>query len=247
MIWRRRPFHSCRFDTWKSAWCRDTWAACPSPGDSAYEIWVTSDYQRALYDLLTSAGREHGLRLFGGRALNCMRIEKSFGTWARDFRPIYGPFEAGLGRFVNFTKGEFIGRAAAAEEKAVRRRAAAALLQGGGEGCGCHRRRADLARRQTRRLGDFGMLRTPRRRIARARLRARGAGRGRSTDSRSKSSASDVRGGSIGRRGVRSQRCADARLVGYTAARRRHTRIIAARSAYAEQHRRSPLQRPHRT
>jgi dimethylglycine dehydrogenase len=87
-------------------------------GQLGYEIWVTSDYQRALYDQLVDAGREHGLRLFGGRALNCMRIEKSFGSWARDFRPIYGPFEAGLGRFVNFTKGEFIGRAAAAEEKA---------------------------------------------------------------------------------------------------------------------------------
>ncbi len=46
-----------------------------------------------------------------------MRMEKSFGTWAREYRPIYGPFEAGLGRFVDFKKGEFIGRAAAAEEK----------------------------------------------------------------------------------------------------------------------------------
>ena len=46
-----------------------------------------------------------------------MRIEKSFGNWAREFRPIYGPFEAGLGRFMDFKKGDFIGRAAAAEEK----------------------------------------------------------------------------------------------------------------------------------
>jgi len=86
-------------------------------GDLGYEIWVTTDYQRALYDLLVTAGRAHGLRLFGGRALNCMRIEKSFGTWAREFRPIYGPYEAGLGRFVDLKKGEFVGRAAAIEEK----------------------------------------------------------------------------------------------------------------------------------
>ncbi len=46
-----------------------------------------------------------------------MRIEKSFGTWAREYRPMYGPFEAGLGRFIDLQKGEFIGRAAAAEEK----------------------------------------------------------------------------------------------------------------------------------
>ncbi len=86
-------------------------------GDLGYEIWVTSEYQRALYDLLSSAGAEQGLRRFGGRALNCMRIEKSFGTWAREYRPIYGPYEAGLGRFVDLKKEEFIGRAAAVEEK----------------------------------------------------------------------------------------------------------------------------------
>jgi dimethylglycine dehydrogenase len=85
-------------------------------GDLGYEIWVTTEYQRALYDLLAGAGSEHGLKLFGGRALNTMRIEKSFGTWAREYRPIYGPYEAGLGRFVDLHKGEFIGRAAALEE-----------------------------------------------------------------------------------------------------------------------------------
>ena len=86
-------------------------------GELGYEIWVTSDYQRALYELLSTAGRAHGLRLFGGRALNTMRIEKSFGNWAREYRPIYGPHEAGLGRFVDFDKGDFVGRAAALEEK----------------------------------------------------------------------------------------------------------------------------------
>jgi dimethylglycine dehydrogenase len=86
-------------------------------GDLGYEIWVTTDYQRALYDRLADAGRPHGLRPFGGRALNAMRLEKSFGSWAREFRPIYGPYEAGLGRFVDLAKGDFIGRAAAAAEK----------------------------------------------------------------------------------------------------------------------------------
>ncbi len=87
-------------------------------GDLGYEIWVTTDYQRALYDLLVKAGRDFGLRHIGDRALNALRLEKSFGTWAREFRPIYGPYEAGLGRFIDLNKGEFIGRSAAAEEKA---------------------------------------------------------------------------------------------------------------------------------
>ena len=87
-------------------------------GEMGYELWVTSEYLRALYDLLHDAGRSHGLRNFGGRALNSLRLEKSFGNWAREFRPIYGPYEAGLGRFVHLDKGDFIGRDAAAAEKA---------------------------------------------------------------------------------------------------------------------------------
>ena len=86
-------------------------------GDLGYEIWITTDYQRALFDLLVTAGREHGLKSFGGRALNAMRIEKSFGSWTREYRPIYGPYEAGLGRFVDLKKGDFVGRTAAVEEK----------------------------------------------------------------------------------------------------------------------------------
>ena len=46
-----------------------------------------------------------------------MRLEKGFGTWAREYRPIYGPFEAGLGRFVDLGKAEFIGRQAAEREQ----------------------------------------------------------------------------------------------------------------------------------
>ena len=87
-------------------------------GDLGYEIWVTTDYQRALYDLLIAAGKGAGLQLIGGRTLNSLRLEKGFGTWAREFRPIYGPYEAGLGRFVDLKKGDFIGRAAALAEQA---------------------------------------------------------------------------------------------------------------------------------
>ncbi len=86
-------------------------------GDLGYEMWVSVEYQRALHALLTEEGRAHGMKPFGGRALNSMRLEKGFGNWAREFRPIYGAYEAGLGRFVNMDKGDFIGREAALAEK----------------------------------------------------------------------------------------------------------------------------------
>lgn len=86
-------------------------------GDLGYEVWVGPDDQAALFDMLMEAGEPLGLRLFGTRALNALRLEKSFGSWATEYRPIYGPFEAGLGRFVALGKGDFIGRDAAARER----------------------------------------------------------------------------------------------------------------------------------
>ncbi len=82
-------------------------------GDLGYEFWVEPSYQAQLFDLLMRTGKEHGIRLFGGHALNSLRLEKSFGSWATEFRPVYDPFEAGLGMFVKPDKGDFIGRDAA--------------------------------------------------------------------------------------------------------------------------------------
>ncbi|MDF1719105.1 MAG: FAD-dependent oxidoreductase [Minwuia sp.] len=86
-------------------------------GDLGFEIWVTNDYLLTLYRMLREAGAEHGLTLFGARALNGLRLEKSFGTWAREYRPIYGPYAAGLDRFVSTAKNDFIGRDAALRER----------------------------------------------------------------------------------------------------------------------------------
>ncbi len=86
-------------------------------GDLGYEMWVTPDYHAALYDTLMSAGAGLGLKHFGLRALNALRLEKNWGIWAREYRPVYGPFGAGLGRFVSFKKGDFIGRDAALRER----------------------------------------------------------------------------------------------------------------------------------
>ena len=79
---------------------------------------------RAVRRCCWQRAQDLGLGHFGARALNSLRLEKSFGTWAREYRPIYGPYEAGLGRFVDLQKNDFIGRDAAAAEKEQRRRAA---------------------------------------------------------------------------------------------------------------------------
>jgi dimethylglycine dehydrogenase len=86
-------------------------------GDLGYEIWVRPEYLLRLYDALMVTGRELGIVNFGMRALLSLRLEKNFPTWYRELRPIYGAIEAGLDRFVDFTKGDFIGREAALAER----------------------------------------------------------------------------------------------------------------------------------
>ncbi|MBZ9657831.1 FAD-dependent oxidoreductase [Mesorhizobium sp. ESP-6-4] len=87
-------------------------------GDLGYEIWVAPEYQRAAYQALLAAGEAAGIGLFGSRALNALRLEKNYGSWAREYRPIYGPLEAGLDRFVAYGKdADFIGKEAALTER----------------------------------------------------------------------------------------------------------------------------------
>ena len=87
-------------------------------GDLGYEIWMKPEYQRHVFERLLEAGADLGLKPFGLRALNAMRLEKNFGGWAREYRPVYGPLEAGLDRFVAYDKpADFIGKAAARQER----------------------------------------------------------------------------------------------------------------------------------
>lgn len=86
-------------------------------GDLGYEIWMEPAYQRKVYDGLKEAGEEFGIADFGMRALLSMRLEKNFPTWFGELRPIYGPYEASMDRFIKLTKNDFIGREAAAKEK----------------------------------------------------------------------------------------------------------------------------------
>src|SRR5690606_28293346 len=85
-------------------------------GDLGYEIWMEPAWQRLVYRAVKEAGAAFGIVDFGMRALLSMRLEKNFPTWFRELRPIYGPFEGGMERFVKLEKNDFIGRAAAAKE-----------------------------------------------------------------------------------------------------------------------------------
>ncbi len=87
-------------------------------GDLGYEIWMAPAYERKVYAAIKEAGADFGIADFGMRALLSMRLEKNFPTWFRELRPIYGPFEGAMDRFIKLDKNDFIGREQAAKEHA---------------------------------------------------------------------------------------------------------------------------------
>ncbi|MEO0922677.1 MAG: FAD-dependent oxidoreductase, partial [Pseudomonadota bacterium] len=88
-------------------------------GDLGFEIYCDPMAQRALWDVLWSAGQPMGLKPFGMRAMMSLRLDRFFGSWLSEFSPDYTPGETGMDRFISFKKNtDFVGRAAAEAERA---------------------------------------------------------------------------------------------------------------------------------
>ena len=134
-------------------------------GDLGYEIWVTTEYLRALYDLLTSAGRQHGIRHYRrARAERAAPGEKLRLVGARvpaHLRPVRGrPRPVHTSRQARFHRSR-----CGARRESERRRTQAHHAGRRCEGCRCDRGRADLAQRARRRVGYVGRLRAQRRQV----------------------------------------------------------------------------------
>jgi len=86
-------------------------------GELGYEINAPVSRQSALYIALMNAGKDLGLVNIGNRALDSLRLEKSYGIWNSEFTQGYTPEMSYLKNFIAYDKGEFIGRDAALKEK----------------------------------------------------------------------------------------------------------------------------------
>ncbi|MCC0065039.1 MAG: FAD-dependent oxidoreductase, partial [Defluviimonas sp.] len=101
-------------------------------GDLGYEIFCDFMKQRALWNALWQAGQGFGLKPFGMRAMMSLRLDKLFGSWAREFSPDYFPGETGIDRFIRWNKAaDWIGKAPAMKEKAAgpKRRSCAFVVE----------------------------------------------------------------------------------------------------------------------
>lgn len=86
-------------------------------GEMGWELHHPVAYNRHLVDTLLKAGAEEGLVPFGLKALESMRLEKSYRALHRELAQDISPFEAGLGRFIKLDKGDFLGAEALRQQK----------------------------------------------------------------------------------------------------------------------------------
>ena len=78
-------------------------------GELGWELHHPIEYQNHIFDKLMEAGKDLGLKPFGIRAMNSLRVEKSYKLVGTELSIEYAPYESGLDRFVHPNKGNFIG------------------------------------------------------------------------------------------------------------------------------------------
>ena len=79
-------------------------------GELGWELHHPIEYQNHIFDRLMEAGEEFGVKPFGIRAMDSLRVEKSYKLVGTEMSIEYAAYESGLVRFVHLNKGNFIGR-----------------------------------------------------------------------------------------------------------------------------------------
>ena len=78
-------------------------------GELAWELHIANEHLISVFDRLWNCGAEFGLRPFGLRTTESMRVEKGYRHWKADLITEFDPLESGLDRFVDLNK-EFFGK-----------------------------------------------------------------------------------------------------------------------------------------
>jgi len=80
-------------------------------GELGWELYMSAEHCLDVYERLTEAGSEYGLKLAGYHAMAACRIEKGYRHWSHDIGEEDTPLEAGLSFTCAWDKpGGFIGR-----------------------------------------------------------------------------------------------------------------------------------------
>ena len=79
-------------------------------GSLGWELHHPIEYQISLFDQLVAAGAEFDMAHVGMRAMDSMRLEKTYRLFGTDLNAENSILEASLDRFVRLQKGDFIGK-----------------------------------------------------------------------------------------------------------------------------------------
>ena len=100
------------------AGCETTAMRVSYVGELGWEVHLASRDLAKVYDEICRIGKEFDLVDFGSWALNAMRVEKTYHGWGSDFGSEYTMFDAGLEKFIDYDKPDFIGRDAVLLQRA---------------------------------------------------------------------------------------------------------------------------------
>jgi dimethylglycine dehydrogenase len=86
-------------------------------GELGWELHIPIGKLEHVYDAVWAAGEEFGIADFGMNALSSLGKEKAYYAWGAELTNEITMVEAGMNRFMNFKKGDFIGRKALLKRK----------------------------------------------------------------------------------------------------------------------------------
>jgi 4-methylaminobutanoate oxidase (formaldehyde-forming) len=81
-------------------------------GELGWELYIPRDSALTVWLALINAGKPHGLRVCGYRAIESLRLEKGYRAWGGEINSEINPFEAGLGFAISSKKQSYIGKRA---------------------------------------------------------------------------------------------------------------------------------------
>jgi aminomethyltransferase len=88
-------------------------------GEDGFELYVDPAEAPRIWDELTEAGREFGIKPCGLGARNTLRLEAKMALYGHEIHASISPFEADLAWIVRMDKGDFVGRSALEKQLAA--------------------------------------------------------------------------------------------------------------------------------
>jgi aminomethyltransferase len=104
------PYYTAAEAGFPSAGCDAVISATGYTGERGYEVYLPAERVRAAWESIMASGARHGVKAVGLGARDSLRLEAAMPLYGHELSDDTTPLDAGLGKFVDFTKPGFVGR-----------------------------------------------------------------------------------------------------------------------------------------